>query len=161
MVQVYILKDCWRDESLTEEGQFYDAVCGSEKVDGLESIYSYGTVRIHNADDDTVHAIRKSISPEENQLPVRLCAKDLTVLEPLVLEWNSPRYIVLEGYTQDSARGIYHSSSEPPKNRVHSRLVMKSFGWTLPMFRSLPELLDGILDATLGDSSRNPCSTRS
>ncbi|KAA1475866.1 hypothetical protein DENSPDRAFT_826575 [Dentipellis sp. KUC8613] len=142
---VYVFKDCWRDQRRGQEGTLYSE---AGDCDGVAKLYCFGIVRIGGQEDTTLEVARKglqhngrALNLETTQSKVFDAHKEDTYLMPSFKpEERAEDFFEYEGKT----------TGPIPRNRIHTRLVMSSYGWPLIHFASLPELVGALYDAVAG-----------
>ncbi|KAI0046406.1 hypothetical protein FA95DRAFT_1494059, partial [Auriscalpium vulgare] len=149
---VFVIKDTWRDERRGVEGELY------RKAElGVASYYSHGTVRINTHEDNTLFLIRKGVKPQGNPVLLELnqpkraqtiaASSNVSEVDSAVFPVSGTSSVAFP-WEQDHFE--FEEGTFPPRNLVHSRLVVKSTGWPLLRFKSIAELLIGISDAIGG-----------
>lgn len=129
------MKDYWRHEDRDAEGELYSHIYGDrEELPGIAKMYSHGTVIIEGWErrEDTTMNIRGELEPAgpsrrfyNRQPTVQLQEK--LMAEPLPVDARD--YLPEEnGY-------------KPPQPRVHTRLVLSTYGWSIKHFVTLLELV--------------------
>ncbi|TFY73418.1 hypothetical protein EWM64_g10594 [Hericium alpestre] len=150
---VYIFKDCWRDERRGLEGELYKK---AGNCDGVARHYSHCAVRIGAGKqvDDTFILIRRDVKPEgppldlTTQQTFRPSEPDGTEEDTYILPSFSDDTIL---WSEDRFEAVNVVGELPvPRNRVHSRLVLLSFGHPLTKFYHLVEVFGGFEDAVQG-----------
>ncbi|TFY73880.1 hypothetical protein EWM64_g10132, partial [Hericium alpestre] len=150
---VCIFKDCWRDERRGLEGDLY---VKAGECDGVARYYSHCTVQIGagKKDDCTFDLIRRNIKPAglpldlTTQQSPRASEPDGTEEDTYILPSFSDDPIL---WSEDRFEAVNVVGKLPvPRNRVHSRLVMRSFGYPVTKFFHLVEVLGGFQDAVQG-----------
>ncbi|KAI0310980.1 hypothetical protein OF83DRAFT_1153013 [Amylostereum chailletii] len=147
--KVYVFKDCWRDEGRAEEGKLYDVASKGKPIPGVVSFYSYGIVRINGKVDDTLQLIRKSVFPRRGDSPLRLYSNELVLAEESWLQTRDADKAE-DVEVQAALKTIFEDDPTPPLNRIHSRLVMSTYGRPLHSFKSLLELVGALHDIVAG-----------
>ncbi|EIM86489.1 uncharacterized protein STEHIDRAFT_121423, partial [Stereum hirsutum FP-91666 SS1] len=146
--KVYVFKDAWRDERRGLEGDLY------REGPGVAKVYSYNVVRIKGRRDDTLNFIRRGLKPSENDALLLTTdqreAKKILADHPLkrdqyLLPSISHGDIPYEGDILKKAK-----STGGPHNRIHTRLIMETYGLPLTRFRSLGEMIGVLRDAIQG-----------
>lgn len=133
-----MFKDVWRDECRGSEGELYaKAFVDGNSGDGVARLYSFSSVSIGGKADDTLNLIRKKVSVEGHA--IRLVANSMYLFQDHTHEWSQDMYHFEE---EDDYRS--------PCNRIHTRLVMSTFGWSVKYYKSLPELMGVMRDAIAG-----------
>lgn len=147
---MYVEKDTWRDEARGMEGEFYEAMDGLE---GVAELYGYGVVEQPEQDgwaqDDTRTRVRKGLEP--NGKPVAIDYKQAQ--PPSELTSTTDTSVVQKFiYPEDDD---YLPQTEPaqsiPRNRVHSRLILRTRGWPIKYACSPRELISAMRDAIIGE----------
>lgn len=148
--QVYVFKDAWRDERRGLEGDLY------REGPGVAKVYSYHVVRIKGRRDDTLNFIRSGLKPSEKDALLLTTdqgeAKRILADHPLkkdqyLLPSISHGDIPYEGDILKKAK-----STGGPHNRIHTRLIMETYGLPLTRFRSLGEMIGVLRDAIQGEA---------
>ncbi|KAI0055077.1 hypothetical protein BV25DRAFT_1816139, partial [Artomyces pyxidatus] len=141
---VYVFKDTWRDAERSVEGDLYLHANRDKEGSGVASMYSHGVVKINGQVDDTSFHIRRSVAPVGK--PMNLLTRQLPAEESR----DSKQLPVLFLWDEDFFQEETVDGPAVPRNRIHSRIVMSSFGWPLLQFRDLPELCGALHDAIAG-----------
>lgn len=114
-------------------------------------MFCYGVVRIDESDDSTVK-IRGNIKPMAG--PVQIDRKQLRKPPADRLQLHSPGHdsAVMTLYVGDPdyLPPIGDLQDKRPLNRIHSRLVMKTYGWSIKYAKSLSELVGAMKGAIIG-----------
>lgn len=144
-----MFKDVWRDERRGLEGELYaKAFVNGNSGDGIAKVHSFGTVHVGHEVDDTLNHIRKKVPVQgkairllpnrsANDKRIALFGYEAPLLDDNIYPWPQNLYNL----------GADHQS---PYNRIHSRLVMSTFGWSIRYFKSLPEVMGVMRDAIAG-----------
>lgn len=130
--QVYVLKDSWRDQRLKPEGDLYAQI---GLVEGVAEMFCHDVVHINGQVDSTAALIRDNLEVTE-----------------------APVYIDnVQSHGNAYGEGDFlppiqsHKVNEMrPRDRIHSRLVMKTYGWSIKYAKSLSELVGAMRDAIAG-----------
>ena len=137
------MKDTWRDDRRTLEGELYAKIGPCE---GVAEMHSYGVVQIDGEKDTTSSLIRRNLlhkgSPRAIDA-VQNLEQDYALNSPGNDSYPVTHYVVdyLPTILDENAR---------PRGRTHSRLVMKTYGWPIKFAKSLLELVGAMRDAILG-----------
>lgn len=145
------MKDCWRDEERGVEGAFYAQLHGAK---GVATMYGYGVVRVtvngQKTADDTLNVIRNGL--KANKTPHAIDFKQRVVLPepPTGGDIKSvPRYAPEEW--DDYLPETKESKTGGPRNRIHSRLILATYGWPIKYACSLLELVSVMKHAITGE----------
>ncbi|KAI0055625.1 hypothetical protein BV25DRAFT_1865750 [Artomyces pyxidatus] len=141
---VYVFKDTWRDAERSVEGVLYLHANRRHSGSGVASMYSHGVVKINGQMDDTLHHIRRSLAHVGK--PMNLFTRQL----PSPESRDSKQLPVLFLWNEDFFQEEIAYELVVPRNCIHSRIVMSSFGWPLLEFRDLSELCGALHDAIAG-----------
>ncbi|KAI0055622.1 hypothetical protein BV25DRAFT_1736992 [Artomyces pyxidatus] len=146
---LYVFKDTWRDAERSVEGVLYlranKANSNGQEGTGIAKMYSHGKVRINGEEDNTLVLVRKSVVHHGEPIDLLSPQADMPDKDPV----DTKHLPVIEGWHKDHFRPFAGKASIP-RNRIHSRIVMLSFGWPLLMFRDLVELCGAFHDAIVG-----------
>lgn len=151
--QVYVFMDAWRDERRGLEGYYY------REGPGIAKVYSLSVVRINGKRDDTLNYIRRGVKPSEDH--ALLIATDQIEAQKSTRDdsWKQDRYLfpsIMHGNAPGSLEGDILEKVTPqggPYNRLHTRLIVETYGLPLTRFRSLAEVVGVLHDAVQGRSS--------
>ncbi|KAI0072498.1 hypothetical protein K474DRAFT_1711527 [Panus rudis PR-1116 ss-1] len=166
--EVYVVKDTWRDERRGTEGELYAQIHEARVSLGVAELHSYCVVKLRSGDEileDSTKNIRRDL--EVQGLPLCLDTKELRRAENRAnVAEHSPKHDshVTTQYTghldeipEDDERFTRqpNDSNEreialPPQNRVHSRLVLSTYGHPVKYFDSCLELVQAMKDAIEG-----------
>ncbi|KAI0073065.1 hypothetical protein K474DRAFT_1775008 [Panus rudis PR-1116 ss-1] len=164
----YVVKDMWRDERRGTEGELYAQIHKEKTAPGVAELYSYGVVRCRFRPGDKLRKdSTKNIRRKLEVTGVPLCI-DATVTRPrvdipLFSPTKSDSYVTMQ-YTGvldelPEAHDIYTTSPTPddgripaprPQIRVHSRLVLSTYGTPVKFFESCLQLVQVMKDAIEG-----------
>lgn len=148
--QVYVFKDSWRDERRGLEGDYYREGLGVAKV------YSHSVVRINGRRDDTLNFIRRGVNPSgDRALLVSTKQRDArNSLESNPVKEDQYLFpSIMHGKPSDLLEGDILekvTSQGGPYNRLHTRLIMETYGLPLTRFRSLIEVIGTLNDSIQG-----------
>ncbi|TFY78658.1 hypothetical protein EWM64_g5356 [Hericium alpestre] len=147
---VFVFKDAWRDQRRGLEGDLY-AHAGKDGH-GVARVYSYGEVRINGHVDDTLHMIRKGVKGQGKPLNLKTAQPKPKTVDPTHEDtYRLPSSGHFDEWSQDRFENEVDTRIERVQcNRIHSRLVMASFGHPLTKFANLLELLAALHDAIAG-----------
>ncbi|THH13566.1 hypothetical protein EW146_g6674 [Bondarzewia mesenterica] len=142
---MHIFKDTWRDERRSLEGEMY-ALIGEQE--GVAKMHSYGVVKVDGEDDSTFTLIRRQLRPAGRPRHVDMYQNHVTpsVESPLGDLSVQVKYVIDEDYLPP----IESRDDYPPRNKIHSRLVLATYGWSVKRFLSCLELVQGLKDAITG-----------
>ncbi|TFY75196.1 hypothetical protein EWM64_g8813, partial [Hericium alpestre] len=151
---VFVFKDAWRDQRRGLEGDLYDHAHDHAGKDGpgVARVYSYGEVRINGRVDDTLHMIRKGVKGQGKPLNLKTAQPKPKTVDPT----HEDTYrLPSSGHFDEWSQDRFENEVDPriervQRNRIHSRLVMASFGYPLTKFANLLELLAALHDAIAG-----------
>ncbi|KAI0069675.1 hypothetical protein K474DRAFT_1610121, partial [Panus rudis PR-1116 ss-1] len=167
--QDYVVKDTWRDERRGTEGELYSQIHDSQCSPGVAVHHSYGVVQLQIGgklrEDSTVN-IRRGLKVKG--LPLCIDAKELKKAEKrskisiqspaksdshVTTQYTGdfdeiPEDEELFTMTPDPTTG--KKSVPPPQNRLHSRLVLVTYGKPIKFFKSCLELVQAMKDAIEG-----------
>ncbi|KAI0047792.1 hypothetical protein FA95DRAFT_1678859 [Auriscalpium vulgare] len=149
--KVYVIKDTWRNARRVVEGALYrDATLSARRkgsaMSGVAQMHSFCIVRINGDKDTTLVAVRRKLKPSGK--PLKL---DTNQFYARPNGPGSPRdqnvhvFLDKDVFDEDPDEDF-----PPPADRIHSRLVMATYGWPLLQFHDLPELFGGVHDAIKG-----------
>ncbi|TFY70025.1 hypothetical protein EVG20_g2910 [Dentipellis fragilis] len=142
---VYVFKDSWRDERRGQEGTLYHEA-GS--CAGVAKLHSFGIVRIGEQEDTTLEVARKGL--QHNGKALNLETKQSKVFDA----HEEDKYLMPSFKPEEHAEDFFEYDGKTtgpiPRNRIHTRLVMSSYGWPLVHFASLSELVGALYDAVAG-----------
>ncbi|KAI0072380.1 hypothetical protein K474DRAFT_401062 [Panus rudis PR-1116 ss-1] len=164
----YVVKDMWRDERRGTEGELYAQIHKEKTAPGVAELYSYGVVRCRFRPGDKLRKdSTKNIRRKLEVTGVPLCI-DATVTRPrvdipLFSPTKSDSYVTMQ-YTGvldelPEAHDIYTTSPTPddermpaprPQIRVHSRLVLSTYGTPVKFFKTCLQLVQVMKDAIEG-----------
>ncbi|TFY81200.1 hypothetical protein EWM64_g2812 [Hericium alpestre] len=147
---VFVFKDTWRDQRRGLEGDLYNHA--GKDGPGVARVYSYGEVRINGRVDDTLHMIRKGVKGQGKPLNLKTAQPKPKTIDPT----HEDTYrLPSSGHFDEWSQDRFENEVDPriervQRNRIHSRLVMASFGYPLTKFANLLELLTALRDAIAG-----------
>ncbi|TFY75296.1 hypothetical protein EWM64_g8715, partial [Hericium alpestre] len=147
---VFVFKDTWRDQRRGLEGNLYNHA--GKGGPGVARVYSYGEVRINGRVDDTLHMIRKGVKGQGKPLNLKTAQPKPKTIDPT----HEDTYrLPSSGHFDEWSQDRFENEVDPriervQRNRIHSRLVMASFGYPLIKFANLLELLTALRDAIAG-----------
>ncbi|KAI0073049.1 hypothetical protein K474DRAFT_1711083 [Panus rudis PR-1116 ss-1] len=165
----YVVKDAWRDERRGMEGELYAEIHSPNPSPCVAGLYSYGIVRVRIGDkvqDDSTEHIRRGL--QVKGLPLCIDSKQTRTAEKRAkISTHSPKnsdsFITVhytayideipeddELYTRDANPTNGKKSVPLPQNRVHSRLVLTTYGKPIKFFESCLELVQAMRDAITG-----------
>ncbi|THH10375.1 hypothetical protein EW146_g8388 [Bondarzewia mesenterica] len=142
---IHIFKDTWRDERRSLEGEMY-ALIGEQE--GVAKMHSYGIVKVDGEDDTTFTLIRRQLRPAGLPRHVDIYQKRVTpsIESPLGDLSVQIKYVIDEDFLPP----IESEDDYPPRNKIHSRLVLATYGWSVKRFLSCLELVQALKDAITG-----------
>lgn len=150
-----MFKDVWRDERRGLEGELYaKAFVRGKSGDGIAQVHSFSTVFNGQQVDDTLNLIRKKV-PVQGKA-IRLAPSRNPNTKQFEL-YGYDAYLLAADQKHLWSQDLYELEGEDhrsPYNRIHSRLIMSTFGWSVRYFKSLPEVLGVMRDAIAG---KIPC----
>lgn len=141
------MKDTWRDAERGLEGEIYERLEGCE---GIAVMHSYGSVTINGDIDTTLTLIRRGQLVEGNHIDINTSQEVKAEKARSAIPDTSPdqrhgvTYYVDEYLPPADKRGC------PPQQRVHSRLVMRTYGWPVKYATSPVKLLIALRAAIKG-----------
>ncbi|CCM06612.1 uncharacterized protein FIBRA_08891 [Fibroporia radiculosa] len=150
--QVYVLKDTWRDERRALEGELLEMIGDCE---GVAQLHSYCSVTIDGQTDTTHSLIRRdlvvadtprSIETNQEQTKPSAEAPNYRPNSPDGERSGTTRYLP----DQDFLPPLALEQGLPPLRKVHSRLVVRTYGWPIKYALSPAELLCVVADAVRG-----------
>ncbi|KAH9836683.1 uncharacterized protein C8Q71DRAFT_867554 [Rhodofomes roseus] len=150
---LYIIKDTWRDAERGLEGDIYDIL---EHCEGVAVMHSYAAVFIDGSKDTTLSFIRRGFATSGNHIQVAAPQKiaDSDAIEAIPHgtpeeRHKTTRYVIDQGdYLPEDPDA--DADRWLPRERVHSRLVMKTYGWPAKNAKSPLELATVLRDAING-----------
>ncbi|THH11573.1 hypothetical protein EW146_g7997 [Bondarzewia mesenterica] len=142
---MHIFKDTWRDERRSLEGEMY-ALIGEQE--GVAKMHSYGVVKVDGEDDSTFTLIRRQLRPADRPRHVDMYQNRVTpsIESPLGDLSVQVKYVIDEDYLPP----IESRDDYPQRNKIHSRLVLATYGWSVKRFLSCLELVQALKDAITG-----------
>lgn len=145
-----MVKDTWRDDARGMEGELYEAIGDAP---GVASMYAHGAVMIAGRtpgleQDDTCNLIRKKLKTTGKPVAIDFQQKH----PPSELISTTDTSVVPKFTFPDD--DDYLPETEPglsvPRNRVHSRLVLRTLGWPIKYSCSPREVIGVMMDAIIG-----------
>ncbi len=143
LVQIFVLKQSWRPESIKSEGELYSEANGSD-CEFLARITLYEDAIIDDMVDRTGAFIRAGLSdslpPVDKQRPGAKRPR---------LE-SEERFLHVASTDDDEIDRITTPRMRAFVSRVHTRVIMSTYGWPLKYFATLKELLVVFLNGVQG-----------
>ncbi|KAA1475867.1 hypothetical protein DENSPDRAFT_826579 [Dentipellis sp. KUC8613] len=143
----YVFKDSWRDERRRHEGELY-AKAGA--CDGVAKVHCYGVVHMGSQRDDTLMTIRRNLEHYGDAIDLNTRQLKFTATEEL----EKDKYLMQSSRNWAEWVGdlflLDTGNKYIPRNRIHTRVIMSTYGWPLTEFLSLRELLGALHDAVAG-----------
>ncbi|KAF9008179.1 hypothetical protein BDZ89DRAFT_1079105 [Hymenopellis radicata] len=146
--KILVLKQCWRPVGSNSEREMLIKVknaaadmMDTSGEDFIGHVQLEETISMEGKEDITGSLIRKGleVTVSTSTNPKRTCGADIE------------RYLQVN-VTDDDIISIvpFAASSSPPISRVHTRLLLSTFGWPLKYFKTRREAVRGIRDAVGG-----------
>lgn len=126
------------------EGKLYNQI---GKCHGIAEHHWSGAVQF-DKEDDTTSTIRCSIVP--NGPPLDMCARQVSTPCSSAATTSYENIEPSNNTNVDSLPRAVDTANRPPQIRVHSRLVLKTFGRSIDYAKSRLELVGAMRDAIEG-----------
>ncbi|EPS97392.1 hypothetical protein FOMPIDRAFT_1025016, partial [Fomitopsis schrenkii] len=145
--KLFIVKDSWRDADRRLEGEFYKQI---GHVPGVAVMRSYGVVHVDKEADTVASRIRRGLSVHAkprciNAAQQKMKAEAIPTSTPGKSWGSTTDYSMLIDYLP-----FMEVEERTPRGKVHSRLVLESYGWPLKMALTPLELVQAMKDAVAG-----------